>query len=293
MYVTYLLRISYKICMNIQNNFSMSKVCTFRCGGKALWFCEVENFDEFKNLLKLHENKKLFILGNGSNTLCSDSGFNGLVICTKKLKNIEIKENIVICDCGVNLFDLNQKLARNGLSGLEWSYGIPGTVGGACAMNAGSFGFELGDYVEKIEVFENKQIKLLDKKDIIFSYRKSNIKLPIIKVWLKLTKNSQEKVEEKMQNFFSIKTKNQPTCFGSAGSVFKRQGEIIPAKIIEELGLKGYKIGGAEISEKHCGFIVNKGKASATEIIKMIDFIKNRVKIERGINLEEEIIILE
>lgn len=279
--------------MNILSNYSLAKECTFKCGGNARWFCMVESLKEFENLLKLHQNNPLFILGNGSNTLCSDKGYSGLVICTKKLTGVRIEGELVECESGVNLFKLNQILAENGLTGLEWSYGIPATIGGAAAMNAGSFGYEIGDFIEKIEVWDGK-IKVLNRENLNFSYRNSNLKgVVILKVWLRLKPGKTREITAKMQEYLQIKQQKQPLGYGSAGSVFKRKGEIIPAKIIENLGLKGFGIGGAEISEVHSGFIINKNGATATDIVKLVDFIKNKVKIEIGIDLEEEIILLE
>jgi len=280
--------------MNIITNHPMGKETTFKCGGKARWFAVVQDLNSFANILKLHCDKPYYILGNGSKTLCSDKGFDGLVISTKNLNNISLDNDLVVCECGVNLFSLNYFLAENSLKGLEWSQGIPASVGGAVNMNAGAFEFSIGQFVEKVEVFEKNERKILDKSEISFAYRYSSLKnIPIFRVWFKFEKGDKKEILERQSYYLNKKTTTQPMEFGSAGSIFKRNGEIIPAKIIDNLGLKGVRIGGAEISEKHCGFIVNKKNASATDVINLIKLIKTKVKNETGIEFEEEIIIME
>lgn len=280
--------------MNIISNYPMAKETTFKCGGIAKWFVEVQDLTSFANILKLHTNKLYYILGNGSKTLCNDKGYNGLVISTKKLNNICLENGLVVCECGVNLFALNHFLAENCLKGLEWSQGIPASVGGAVNMNAGSFEYSVGQFVEKVEVFENGECKILNKNQINFGYRFSSLKnIPIFRVWFKFEKGEKSEILDLQNYYFNKKTTSQPMEFGSAGSIFKRKGDIIPAKIIDKLGLKGVKIGGAEISYKHCGFIVNKNNATASDVINLINLIKTTIKNKTGIELEEEIIIME
>ena len=276
------------------SNHPMGKETTFKCGGKARWFVEVQDLLTFANLLKLHTDKPYYILGNGSKTLCSDKGFDGLVISTKKLNKIEFDNDLVVCECGVNLFALNHFLAENSLKGLEWSQGIPASVGGAVIMNAGSFEFSVGQFVEKVEIFDNDTTKILDKSQLNFSYRNSSLKgVPVFRVWFKFEKGDKQEILNLQSYYLNKKTSTQPMDFGSAGSIFKRQGDIIPVKIIDKMGLKGVRIGGAEISEKHCGFIINKNNATATDIISLINLVKSKVKDATGIEFEEEIIIME
>lgn len=280
--------------MNIISSYPMANATTFKCGGVAKWFVCPDDLFEFASLLKLHQGKKYFILGNGSNTLCPDEGYDGLVICTKNLNRIKHNETTVVCESGIELCKLNSYLAENGLGGLEWSYGIPGTVGGATYMNSGAFGFSMSDFIERVEVFEDNKIKLLHKKEIKFSYRKSSLQgTPIFKVWLKFQKDDKNSIIKKQNEILEERKLKQPLTYPSAGSVFKRAENIIPAKIIDKLGLKGVKIGGAEISKKHSGFIINSGGATATDIINLIKLIKDTVMNKENIPLEQEIVIME
>ncbi|MDD3397230.1 MAG: UDP-N-acetylmuramate dehydrogenase [Clostridia bacterium] len=280
--------------MNIVSSYPMASATTFKCGGIAKWFVCPDDLFEFASLLKLHQGKKYFILGNGSNTLCPDKGYDGLVICTKNLNRIKHNETSVVCESGVDLFNLNSYLAENNLGGLEWSYGIPGTIGGATFMNSGAFGSSMSDFIEKVAIFDDNKIKLLYKNEINFSYRKSSLQgLPIFKVWLNLKKSDKENIIKQQNLVFEERKLKQPLTYPSAGSVFKRTENIIPAKIIDKLGLKGVKIGGAEISKKHSGFIVNSGGATSTDVLNLIKLIQEAVLGKENIRLEQEIIIME
>lgn len=280
--------------MNIISGYPMASATTFKCGGMARWFVCPDDLFEFASLLKLHQGKKFFILGNGSNTLCPDEGYDGLVICTKNLTRIRQVEATVVCESGVDLFQLNSYLAENNLGGLEWSFGIPGTVGGATYMNSGAFGSSISDFIEKVEVFENNKMKLLHRKEIKFSYRKSSLKnLPIFRVWLRLTPSKKEDIIKKQEEYFEERKQKQPLTYPSAGSVFKRAKDVVPAKVIDKLGLKGVKIGGAEISTRHSGFIINSGGATATDILNLIKLIQDTVLSKENICLQKEIVIME
>lgn len=279
--------------MKILSNVPLKTKTTFRCGGTAKWFAKPEDFIEFETLLKLHKHK-LFVLGGGSKTLCKDEGFDGLVISTKHLSKIFFEKDLVVCEAGVKFEDLENFCIKNALSGLEWSAGIPASVGGACVMNAGAFGHDFSESVEKVEVFFNGKKIILGKKDITFSYRNSSLKNKVVfRVWLRLKKSTKQNVEEGYLKFGHEKQKNQPVCMGSAGSIFKRQENVIPAKIIDKLGLKGVKIGGAEVSSHHSGFIVNKGTATASDVLNLVEYVRKIVQQKTGIVLENELIVLE
>ena len=279
--------------MKILPNYPLSQETTFLCGGRAKWFCAVLNLQEFENLLKFHKGK-FFILGGGSKTLCKDEGYDGLVISTKHLNKIGFDGNLIVCEAGAKLSALKEFCVKNGLSGLEWSAGIPASVGGATVMNAGSFGKDFGEFVENVEIFEAGQRKILNKSQITFSYRNSSLKGKVVlRVWLKLNNIAPENVKKSYEYYFNKKTAAQPTSYGSAGSIFKRSENVIPAKIIDKLGLKGVKIGGAEISTHHSGFIINTGTATATDVLKLIDLIKKTTLEKCGKHLQNEIIVLE
>ena len=286
-----ILKIS-KLCVYFNQNEDMSNHTTFRCGGTARFYGEVDNIKSLVKIIKLVKNKlPLFILGNGSNTLFLN--YNGLVICTRKLNKLKVHKNMVYAESGVNLFTLNLTLKQNGLSGAEFSFGIPATVGGACYNNAGAYGGQFGDLVEKVIVYDTK-CHIIKRKDLKFSYRNSSLKQNnqiILGVVLKFEKSSCESIDEKMKTYYRKRLDTQPNL-PSAGSVFKRDEDIIPAKIIDNMGLKGVKINGAVISDKHAGFIVNNGNASPEDIIKLIELIKQKVKTQHGIELKQEIQII-
>lgn len=281
-----------KLCVYFGENEDMSRHSTIKCGGTARFYCEVDNIKKFAKILKLCKNKiKVFILGQGSNTLFLN--YNGLVICTRKLAGCKVKKNIIYCESGLNLYRLNFLAKQNGLSGLEFSFGIPGSVGGACIMNAGAYGGEFSSLVYKVLVYD-KRLKKIKRKKISFEYRNSSLKqknLIILAVWLKLESDTSQNIEKNMRQFYQKRLETQPNL-PSLGSVFKRQNDIIPAKIIDNLGLKGVKINGAMISDKHAGFIVNYNEAKPEDVLALINNVKNIVKQEKNLDLQEEIIII-
>lgn len=280
--------------VKFEENKDMSKLVSFKLGGKARYFIEPENIDELKNILNYAKKQKIkyFILGNGTNTVFRDKGFSGLVISTKKLNNIYFDEDFICCECGVNLFKLNIFLKENSLAGLEWSYGIPGSIGGAVYMNAGAYEGEIANYIEKVEVLKNGRKTLLYKNDLEFSYRYScfqNSSSVIVRVWLKLEKGDKDLIEQKQKNYLSKRKQTQPLEYASAGSVFKRENNIIPAKIIDKLGLKGVKLNGVEVSSRHSGFIIKTSNATTKDLEDLIRIIKAKVKKEEKVTLKTEI----
>lgn len=301
LYKNYLKTINIKDAI-VYYNESLKKHCSFAIGGKAKYFIIVNNIKTLNILLEKNKNKKFFILGAGTNVLFDDKFYNGTIIkLGEDFKKIKIKQrdsnNIIIeAGAGVNLFTLNSFLRENGASGLEWSYGIPGSVGGATIMNAGSYNHEFGEYLYAVKILKNGKISWV--KNFTYSYRNSSFKNNgsiVLAVKLKLKQGSIDQIEKDQKLFFNKKKEAQPYEKNSAGSVFKRilysQETFYTAKIIDNLGLKGVKIGGAEISEKHAGFIVNNGNAKAKHVRKLIKLIKRKVKNETGKTLEEEIII--
>lgn len=276
--------------------------CSFNIGGTAKYFVIVNNKKTLIDILKRNKND-FFILGAGTNILFRDRKYNGTILkLGEQFKKIKIKNTlnddvIVEVGAGVNLFTLNIFLRQNEISGLEWSFGIPGTVGGATIMNAGAFGSEFGEFVTAVKVLHEG--KFFWTKTFSFSYRESSFKKTkaiVLSVKLKLKKQSCQYIEEKQLNCINKKKETQPYGENSAGSVFKRiinNTEIFyPAKTIDNLGLKGVKIGGAEVSRKHAGFIVNSGNAKASDVLKLIRLIKKKVKKQTGKVLKEEIIII-
>lgn len=277
-------------------NEDMSKHCSFKAGEKAKYYCEPKNRKALAEIIKIckQNNLKFYVIGNGTNVLFYD--YSGIVICLKQLRSIDVVDDILISEAGVSLFRLNMFAGECGFAGLEWSYGIPGTIGGATIMNAGAYGHEISEFIEKVEIFDGNRFKTLKKNKFWFHYRNSFFqenKMLVTRVYIKLTKlKDNEEIKEKMLEYFDKRKANHPLDYPSAGSVFKRNEDIIPARIIDSLGLKGTSINGAEVSTKHAGFIINKGGATVKDIEQLAQLIQKTVKKKKNINLEREIIIV-
>lgn len=257
----------------------------------------VEIFCSLLHKIKLN-NYKFTVLGNGTNCYFCDN-YNGIVLCTKYLDSILVNDNLIVAMCGANLFNLCAMALFHSLSGLEFAYGIPGTVGGALYMNAAAFGGAIGDLVEKTVVYDTQSdtVLELDNKSQRFSSKKSifseNKSFVVLQSCLKLTRAEYDTIKSKMQEYSKKRKDTQPLNMPSSGSAFKRSNGIIPSLLIDKCGLKGYKIGGAEVSKKHAGFIVNSGGATAENINDLLSYIKAKILKEFDVNLEEEIIYIE
>ncbi len=282
---------------NFLQNENLSYHCTMRVGGNAKFYIEPSSNDQLIDVVKNCEKIKLnyFVLGNGSNVIFKDNGFDGVIICTKKINEIKIKDNIIIADGGSNLFVLNKIAQQNGLGGMEWSYGIPGSVGGAVCMNAGAYGGQMQDIVLKAKIFDGKKTKVLYNNELKMSYRDSIIKQNkyiVLKVWIKLKKEDKEIIKEKQINYLNKRRLSQPLEMYNSGSIFKKVNDISAGKIIDNLGLKGVIFNGAQISKLHANFIVNLGNAKAKDIQNLIKIIKDKVKEKTNIVLEEEVLFI-
>ncbi len=276
---------------------NLSKHCTMRVGGNAKYYIEPIDSEQFVEIVKncIKYKIKYFVLGNGSNVIFRDNGFNGIVICTKKLQDIKTKNNMIIADCGTNLYVFNKFAQENGLGGSEWSYGIPGTIGGAVCMNAGAYGGQMQDIVLKVKVFDGKKTKILYNNELQMGYRDSIIKREkyiVLKVWLKLKKDDKQKIKAKQIEYLNRRRLSQPLETYNSGSIFKKVNDISAGKIIDNLGLKGVKINGAQISKLHANFIINLGSAKSNDIENLIELIKQKVKDKLSISLEEEVIFI-
>lgn len=262
---------------------------TFKIGGKGTILFP-KNVFELKRTIKECKNNKLkyFVLGNGSNLLFPDYDLGTVLISLKNFNKISKKENFVYFEAGVNMFSLNKFCLENSLTNLEWSFGLPASFGGLVYMNGGAYEHTIFDYIRRVKVLNDNKVVWLKKNDIQFTYRKSNISGIILGGEIILNKSDKKTVENKQKYYFECRKSTQPLNYPSAGSIFKRKNDIIPAKLIDSFNLKGVRIGGAEISKKHAGFIVNVDNAKSIDVRALIDYIKNKV----GIDLEEEIIIL-
>ena len=282
----------------IIKNANLSKFSTIKIGGRAKYMLFPKTVSELKKILKIAQenNIKTQIIGNGSNVLFDDRGFDGAIVSLKHFDNIEFSNEKVIVGAGVNLFKLNAALKNHELSGIEWSFGIPATIGGFVFVNGGSFGHEICEVVDEVRVLRNGKISTIKRKKIDFGYRFSNIDGIILQVVLKLKRDDSEKIEKRMMDFLEKKKQSQPCDMPSLGSVFKRivskSGTVMPAKMIDTLGLKGVKIGKAEISTTHAGFIVNLGGATSQNVKDLIALVEKRFE-EYGVFVEKEIKFLE
>lgn len=303
--------------LKLQKNVLLSHHTTFRIGGSARYFFCAKSERELLLAIEAAQKEGLpfFVLGGGSNVLFSDNGFNGLVIKCE-MDKIKISENGKIqVEAGVLWNDLVLFSAKNNLSGLEWGAGIPGTVGGAVRGNAGAYGHSISEFVEEVKIFNNEKIEMISVNDCGFKYRESifkkNKNLIVLSVVFKLQAGSKDKGEKKINEILAARNEKIPS-FPSAGSFFKniilagqsenfkkmiplekiRAGKVAAAYLIEECGLKGKKIGGAQISEKHANFIVNAGGATARDILALADLCKEEVKKKFGVELEEEVKIV-
>ena len=288
---------------NVLIDEPMSKHTSFKVGGKADYFVKVTSVEELKKVFKISKkyNIKYRIVGNGTNILVKDGGIRGIVIKLDlhdfKIKRTANNDEVVITvDSGMTLATLASICLKEEISGAEFLGGIPGTVGGAIIMNAGAFGSEMKDIVVKSKVIdETGKIKTLSLDEHEFGYRKSSIlknKYIVLDTVLKLKKGTKDQIEALMKGYSDFRKEKQPIEYPSAGSTFKRKDEYITAKLIDEAGLKGYSIGDAQVSEKHAGFIINKGKATASDILELIDFIKERIKEKFNIDIELEIMVI-
>lgn len=283
--------------IEIRTNETFKNHTTFKVGGKIGAFIEVHDIKSLFNVLEFVKkyNIRCFILGAGSNLLVSDKKFKGIVIKIA-LNDYFIKDDSIICGAGMSLFRLNSIAIENGLSGLEWSYGIPGSVGGGVKMNAGCYGEEIGNFIEFVYYTDGNKIYKKNKNELDFSYRHSYFSdkdFVILKVCFKLNKGIKDDIKTKCYEIYKKRKQSQPYDLPSAGSVFKRPKDGFVPVYIERCNLKGVRCGGAEISNKHCGFIVNySGKATFKQIFKLICKIKKTVSKKFGIILQEEIIIL-
>ncbi len=289
-----ILKVLSKIC-SCKKNVQLKDYCSIKIGGVANFVCFPKTIRQLKKLVIFLNNNgiKYFILGNGTNVVFSSNGFNGVVVCLKKMNKIIIKKNGVSAFCGASLFYLNQTCANFGLGGLEFSYGIPASVGGAVVMNAGAFGGEMKDVIKSVLVLHNNRIKLLKKEQIFFSHRKTSLQNKntiVLKANFCLKKEQPLKIKQKQQKLFQKRIDSQPYGTNNAGSVFKRVNGESAGKYIDKLGLKGVTIGGIEISNKHANFFINKNSATSDDFLKAISLVKNQVKKEFCLNLEEEII---
>lgn len=282
---------------NVLRDEPMSRHTTFRVGGEAEYLVQVPDKEAMVQLVKkFHQIEVPYhVIGNGSNLLVGDKGIRSFVLNTSaKMKKMEVDGEHITVEAGEMLSRVAAAAKEHALSGLEFASGIPGTIGGAVVMNAGAYDGEMKMVVEKVTVVsEGGEVMELDNHTMEFGYRTSIIKnrpFIVLQTVLKLTKGNKEEIRAKMEDFAKRRREKQPLEYPSAGSTFKRPEGYYAGKLIMDAGLRGFRIGGAQISEKHCGFVINVGNADATDISDLIDEVTERVRDKFGVQLETEII---
>lgn len=280
---------------NVKYNEPMKMHTSFKVGGNADRFLIIDSKEKLTKVLNL-DLKNIYIIGNGTNILVRDKGIRGTVI-KYVAKNYEINDNIIKVEAGMPNALLSKPILENSIEGLEFAFGIPGTIGGAIVMNAGAFGREMKDVVVSTTYIDldTKKTETINNLEHEFRYRESIFSKKhavILETMLKLEKGNREEIKKKIEEYREKRINTQPLDVPSAGSTFKRGEGYITAKLIDESGLKGFTIGGAKVSEKHAGFIVNAKNAKAEDIINLIEYVKQKVYEKFGKHIEEEIKII-
>jgi UDP-N-acetylmuramate dehydrogenase len=284
---------------NVYFNYSLKEETFIKIGGPAEIFVIPTNYKQIQDIIKLCNafDVKFMIIGKGSNVIIPDSGIKGVVISLKNLNNIDITDEEMIVQAGSSFIDASKAARDNNLSGLEFACGIPGTVGGAVYMNAGAYGNEIKDVLERVLVIDILgDIYHKEASELNLSYRfseLSNTNEIVLEAHLKLKNSNFDEINKLMTELTEKREKSQPLDYPSCGSVFKRPVGDYAGRLIQASGLQGYRIGGAEVSKKHSGFIINVDNATATDYIKLINYVREKVHIDSGILLETEVKILE
>lgn len=281
---------------NVRIEEPMSKHTTFRIGGPAQYFVTPQSTEELGQVVLLCNAEKTpyFVIGHGSNLLVSDKGMRCVVIqLYKNFEQYRIENDRVYAKAGVMLNKLGQATKEASLTGFEFAAGIPGTLGGAVMMNAGAYGGEMKDIVESVQLMD-RDGNLIEKsgEEMDFSYRHSIVEngdYIVIGATLKLQPGKQEKIAARMEELAIARKTKQPLEFPSAGSTFKRPEGYFAGKLIMDAGLRGYQVGGAQVSEKHCGFVINKGGATAQDVLQLVADVKKKVYDEFQVELEPEV----
>lgn len=284
---------------NVHTDEPMSRHTTFRIGGNADYFVKPGNADEVAAVIVVCREYSIpyFILGNGSNLLVSDDGYRGMIInIMDNMDSVTVDGRIITAQAGAMLVRVSVMARDNALTGLEFASGIPGTIGGAVYMNAGAYGGEMKNVVKTVRAIdEYGRIYELDSEKMDFSYRHSIVeerKLIVLEVTLELEHGSREAIDNRMKELAEARRSKQPLEYPSAGSTFKRPEGYFAGKLIMDAGLRGYSVGGAQVAEKHCGFVINKGGATASDVVELIRDVQHDVDDKFGVTLEPEVKML-
>lgn len=285
---------------SIKYNEPMKKHTTMKVGGLCDCMVEPSSIEEIQKVLEYvkENNIKYYIIGNGSNLLVKDEGVHALIIkIANKFSGFEVNGEYIKAYSGCSVPKLSQIAKENLLSGLEFACGIPGSVGGGIRMNAGAYGSEMVNVVEKVGFLdENGNLKEIDGKDAHFTYRHSmfvdNPQYVVVYAIYKLVKGNKEEISKIMEENMNSRKQKQPIEYPNFGSVFKRPEGYFVGKLVDDCGLKGYKIGGAQVSTKHSGFMINIGDATCKDVLDLIEYVKEKVYEKFNVKLQEEVVIL-
>lgn len=284
---------------NIYINEPMSKHTTFRIGGEADCFLQIENMEQLKKIQRYLQQLEIpyFVLGNGSNLLVGDQGYRGVIIeIADKMNEVRVMGSLIVAQAGAPMSKIARVACENALKGFEFAAGIPGTIGGGVVMNAGAYGGELKQVVTMVKVVDREgNVLELDNATMEFGYRTSAIKrLPftVAEVHIQLAAGVREEIKARMEELAARRREKQPLEYPSAGSTFKRPQGYFAGELIMKAGLQGYQIGGAQVSEKHCGFVINKDNATAGDVKELISYVQSTVKSQFGVELEPEVIMI-
>ena len=300
MYTDFLKEIaSFMEAEDIKIDEMMSKHTSFRVGGPAKVFLTVHSEESLRNILLALKRYELpyFVLGNGSNLLVSDEGYDGVMVYLgEEFSEVEITGTQMRAKAAALLGKVARMAMEEELAGLEFAAGIPGSLGGGVVMNAGAYGGELSQVVTKVRAMNpDGEIIELEKDQLLLGYRTSIFKTKsfvILEVFMELQKGNKEEILVKIKEYTKARVEKQPLEYPSAGSTFKRPEGYFAGKLIMDAGLRGYRVGDAQVSEKHCGFVINRGNATATEIKTLMENVAKKVKEEFGVDLEAEVIML-
>ena len=277
----------------------MSRHTTFRIGGEAACFIRISSEEQLRKLIPYFENVGIeyFVLGKGSNLLVGDKGYPGVILqISDACQQIEAEGNRLQVQAGAALSKVALFAMERGLEGLEFAAGIPGTVGGGVVMNAGAYGGEMKQVVESVRVLSSEgEILTLDNDTMEFGYRTSIIRnrnFTVLSVTFRLREGNREEIRARIEDFQKRRMEKQPLNYPSAGSMFKRPEGYFAGKLIMDAGLRGFQIGDARVSDKHCGFVVNVGKATARDVTDVIEEVQEKVRERFGVSLEREVIYL-
>ena len=280
----------------VKENESMASHCTFRCGGNAELFVTPGSIDELTQVVALcRENDVEFlVIGNGSNLLVKDEGYKGVIIeVNSRISFIDVIGEDIVADAGAKLSAVAVTAMENDLGGFEFAHGIPGNIGGAVMMNAGAYGGELKQVLESAVVLTQEgELLTIPVEELGLAYRTSVVEKKdyvVVEATLRLKKGDQAAIREVMDDLKQRRVTKQPLEFGSAGSTFKRPKGYFAGKLIEDAGLRGFRIGDAQVSEKHCGFVINRGNATAAQVCELMQEVVKKVKETSGVTLEPEV----